>query len=170
VFASGSGVTLSGGGMMLAVASAGYVGASIVGCALILGSRTAKLARISLSILLATLLVGLAIWLRGDAVGILSAVAWIGGLFLAIRKMPERWLPFASQFIGVQQCLMSFESLLVLLRLTRDGHIQNDAEIAAGLSAFPALGWAVTWSAISLLGMGFALRSVWLARPSSLAG
>lgn len=165
VFSNGSGVTLTSGGFLPLIAMAGYVGATIVGCALILASRTQKSARIGLVTLGSIMATGLAFWLRGDGVGVLSAIGWIAGIVLVLRSLPDKWLAFSCQFIGVQQCLMSVQSLLVLLHISRDSGAHNDALLASQAMFMPPIFWASVWTLVSFGAMGLALRSIWSGKP-----
>ncbi len=159
VFASGSGVTLSQGGSGLLLASAGYVGASLVGGLMIACSVRPQGAKVTLQVVGAVLAVGLALWLRGDRVGFVASVLWIGALLVAGSKLEGDNVVFAAQFLGMQQCLTSVLALYVLLQINTGSGIHNDAALAAQMTGLPAFLWAVLWCGLSLLGMWAALRS-----------
>jgi hypothetical protein len=169
VFANGSGATpiaTSGTGSLLLTASAGYVGAAILGGLILMLARTEKAARQILYILAAMLAVSMAVWVRGDLVGVLSGLFWIAILFAAARNLKGDNLVFAAQFLGIQQALRSFVSLYVLLNINAFSGIQNDAAIAEKATGIPRLLWALTWCAISVAWMVVAFRPSLRARSS----
>lgn len=167
VYAGGSGVTLTQGGIRIIISSAGYVGASLVGSYLVASSANRKSARTALLAVAVTLGIGLGIWLRGDLVGVISAVAWIVALSLVLRNLSAAWITFSCQFLGIQQCLMSVQALLVLWKVTSIPGLQNDALNASEIIPFPPVMWAIAWLLFSLVAMGASLRRVWSVRASS---
>lgn len=169
VFANGSGVAYTLGGIGLVIASAGYVGASLIGGWLISMGRTEKGARTALWALAGTLGFGSLLWLRGDAVGVLTAVFWVAAIAICARSLSGLNLRFASMFLGMQQCLASLQSLWVLLNINAMSGmpIENDAAIAAEMTLIPALFWALLWSGLSLGLMGLGFRRAWSDSSSS---
>lgn len=171
VFANGSGVAYSAGGIGIVIASAGYVGASLIGGWLISMGRTEKGARTALWALVGTMAAGSILWLRGDGVGFLTAVFWLAVIGLCARNLKGINLRFAAMFLGMQQCLASLQSLWVLLNINAMSgmRIENDAAIAADMTMIPALFWALLWSGLSLGLMGLGLRRAWSDSSSSRA-
>lgn len=169
VHADASGVAYTGGGITLAIATAGYVGASAIGCSFILASRSKTSATKFLRWFAITFTILAALWLRGDAVGLVSAVVWVGLLFGVVPRLSADWERFTCQFLGVQQCLYSLQAIWVLQKITVTSNIHNDAKIAESASLIPAAAWAAMWGLLSLVAMALSLRSVWLDRPISRA-
>lgn len=170
IHANGSGVTLTAGGWGMAISSAGYVGASVLGAIFIAKSRTPAGAQAALAGMGVALIVALILWIRGDAVGLLMTVLWIFGLMVAARKLRGEGAVFFAQFLGLQQCLNAFHSLLVLLRINAVPGLENDAAIAARQIGLPPMVFAVSWCLLSLALMGLAFRKGWSASSSSRAG
>lgn len=165
VFGGGNGVTPVSGGSLLAVAMAGYLGASTVGGAIILYSRTVSSARIALKILAGLLAFSLLIWVRGDLVGVLTGIFWVGALWLAATRLKGDQLLFAAQFVGIQQCLNAIQSVLVLYKLSVIGETQSDAGILGDATGTSPIFWSVLWCGVSAVIIFASLRRVW--RPES---
>lgn len=171
VFANGSGVTPVMGGNGLALASSGYVGAAFVGGLMLLFAHTQKGARVSLWMAAAFLALSMILWVRGDLVGVLSGVFWIALLGFMANGLKGDGLLFAAQFLGIQQCLRSVQSLYVLLHINATSKAHNDAAIAEQVTGIPSLFWALIWCAISVAWMVVAIRiPLGRGRPSGSAG
>lgn len=163
VHATGAGETPVVGGFLPIVASAGYVGAALLGAGIMLASRTEKGARATLIALGIALTLSLLIWeLKSlEAFGIGSAIVWIAILFALVRFLKGPKLVFVAQFIGLQQCLNAVQSLYVLLRLSAFTDVQSDAKIMEGTTRVPALVWSVGWCLFSFAALGLAARKAW---------
>ncbi len=157
VFAAGNGVTTSSGGIHLIIASAGYLGASFFGAGLILSGKSANASRKMLIALGIVIAFGLAVWIRGDIVGLSASVFWIGALFMASRSLKGDGLIFAVQFLGLQQCLHSLQSVFVLMKINAVPGIENDALIASREFPLPPLVYATLWTLASVGLVGLAL-------------
>jgi hypothetical protein len=157
VYASGNGETLIAGGMLPIIGSAGYVGAALVGSLMILNLRTPGKARTSLKILCVVLALAMALFVRGDLVGITSGLAWAVGLWVMAAKLPDRAALFAAGFIGIQQCAHSVTSLLTLLQINAFTDLHNDALVLQHATGLPAMLWAIGWAAFgsALIFLGF---------------
>lgn len=158
VYANGSGVTPVLGSNLLLTASAGYVGAAFIGGLILLAARSERGARMTLYLMGGFLSASMLLWVKGDAVGIASGILWILVLFLAGAKLKGDNLIFAAQFIGIQQCLRSIQSLYVLLQINALAIGENDALLAQKVTHIPALAWALIWAGVSVAWMGVALR------------
>ncbi len=156
----GSGVTPLSGGALVLVGSAGYVGAAIVGALIIVAAKTESGARMALRVLGCVLLLGLLIWVRGDAVGIFTAAFWAGAL-VALSFLKGNWLLFATQFIGLQQCAAALRSIYVLLQISAIGEGHSDASLLEEYTHVPAIVWSLGWSALSVTLLYLALRQAW---------
>jgi len=165
VHADGSGVTPVVGGSLLLIASAGYLGASIFGAAMIYFGREQRSARISLVALALLLTLSMAVWVRGDLVGELWGAAWIvivGGIAAFVRGNA---LVFCCQFLGLQQCLNSVQSLFSLVKIVTATEVHSDAGILQDATGIPAVAWAVAWSVFSLVLVAITLRKSWQPAP-----
>jgi hypothetical protein len=161
VYADGSGIAKISGGAGVIVASAGYVGATLLGAAMIVMAGTERGARTALYGLAALLALALLVWVRADLVGLGAGAVWAGLCFLLARLDSRPAAIFAAQFIGVQQCLASLQSLLVQLDLAAFTEKQSDAEILADGTGVPAIVWAVAWAVIAIVALTVALRAAW---------
>lgn len=167
VFQSGSGVTPVYGGWLTVVASAGYVGSSLVGAAMIFFSRSERGARATLIVLAVALSLSMVLYVRGDWVGVVSGFAWIGILVALAKFLKAGSVIFASQFIGVMQCLNAGYSILTLLKITAVTEIQSDAALMQKATMVPAMVWAVCWAALSLILLVLTLLRAWNHKPKS---
>jgi hypothetical protein len=116
IFGNGSGVASYAMSLSLApigpalVAAAGPMGPPIAGAALILASRSFKVATLSLKILGGFLLVSTIIWVR-SLFGIV-AIPLLGLIILGIALKAPRWVQgFTVQFLGVQACVSTYHQL-----------------------------------------------------------
>jgi hypothetical protein len=161
VHSTGGGVTLIAGGIPLIYASAGYVGAAMVGALMIARGSKPSGAKSTLMVLAVLLALGMLLWVRGDLVGILTGGFWVLLLALFSRKLEGPNAVFAAQFLGMQQCLMAVQSLWVLLQVSTVPQVSNDAKNLQEITGLPAVLWAVLWTLIGLMAMGASLRSAW---------
>lgn len=165
VFANGSGVTPIFGSMMFLTASAGYVGSSIVGGVILAGSRSPKAARRMVMIALLFLVLSLIFFLRGDLIGLGSALFWIALLGAGTKWFPDKFvLPF-SQFIGIQIALNSLGAFMVLIKISAATENHSDALIMQQITGIPSIVWALGWLIFGLMAIGAGLYSAW--RPKS---
>lgn len=164
VFANGSGVTLASG-LAIVVNPAGYLGATIVGGLMIAFGRSERGAATTLRVVGAALAISLLLWVRGDAVGLISGVFWIGALFGLPHLLTGRQLVFTTQLLGMQQCLASVQALYVLFRVSAYPGMESDASNMARASGIPAIVWAVLWGALGIGVLWFTLRSAWNRSP-----
>jgi hypothetical protein len=166
VQSNGNGHALIGGGNLILTASAGYVGSAIVGAIMIAGARNGKGARGMLLAGAAFLAISMAMFVRGDLVGVISGLLWTLALAAAGLRLPVDWRMFAAQFVGVQLCLTSAHALLTLLNLSISSEAMTDAETLERVTQVPGILWAAGWFAVSAVAVGLSLRRAW-ARPAS---
>ncbi len=150
VFSNGSGVTPVAGGWLPIVASAGYLGTTLLGSAIVAATRDAKGAQIVLKTLAIGLALSVLLLVRGDFVGFASGVLWVGLLGFAGWRGSGRALLYGVQFLGVQLALTSIQSVYLLYRISVFGERQSDAGIMEQVSGIPTAVWAFSWCAISL--------------------
>ena len=171
VFSTGSGVTPVRGGSPLLTASAGYVGAAVLGGLILLFSRSEKGARNVLFGAAAALTLSMLFWVKGDIAGVASGLLWIFLLFAMGKGLKGDSLIFAAQFLGIQQCLRSVQSLYVLLHINATSNLHNDAKVAEMVSGIPSLIWALGWCLVSGAAMAAAFApSLRSARQGSSSG
>lgn len=157
----GSGMTPVQGGNILVVASAGYLGASMFGAAMIYAGRTEKGAKSMLWALSALLIVSMLLWVRGDAVGEAAGIGWIVLLGILAATLKGKWAMFGAQFFGLQQCLNAVTSVFTLVQLSVGTEVHSDATILYDATGLPPVLWAVGWTAFSLGLVGWTLRETW---------
>ncbi len=161
VRSDGSGVTMATMEHPVIVASAGYVGASLFGALIIAVSRTPELAKKAMIGVAVLLMVEAIFWLRGDAVGMVSCFGYLA-LFLLLGLTLKGWPAIlVAQFVGVQQCLTSLQSVFTLVNPRILAFTDSDATILQGITHVPAILWSVGWSLLSLVLMILALWSAW---------
>lgn len=161
VFANGGGVTPVRGGSILLVASAGYVGSTLTGAAMILLSKNAEGSRRALLLAGAILLFSLVFFVRGDIVGVLSAIAWTAFLVAGGLRMSGKWATFFARFVGVALCLASLEAYKFLFASTMVPHAHSDAAIMQDVTGVPAFVWATAWFVFSIAVLVPTLRAAW---------
>ena len=129
-------------------------------------SRTEAGARLTLKVVGTSLAVSLLIWVRGDAVGVITGLLWASALWIAAVRFSGDALVFVAQFIGLQQCINSIQSVLTLYQLTAYGETQSDAGILANATGTSPIFWAVLWCGISLGIVVVSLRRAWTSAPA----
>lgn len=156
----GSGLTTTQGGIRPVILSAGYLGSTLVGCALLLASRSRKRAT------------GL-LWLLGAAVGLLTVLyahnplTWIMGAFWGLALLfwaaqgPKESHPFVLAVLGIQGSLNALSDLLALVTMSAGSDATTDASLMShqmfwGL--LPPFFWAVLWASFSVLATALTLR------------
>lgn len=165
VYANGSGATLTEGGNRFLISSAGYVGAAITGAAVMWHGRTERAAKSVLVGLGIALLFAMVLWVRGDVVGVISGIVWIGVLYAIVRYAEGPKLLFAVQLIGLQQCLQAAQSLNELLKISAYSQGDSDARNMEMATGIPAIAWAVGWCLFSLAMVTLGLRKAWSTSP-----
>ncbi|HTH03161.1 MAG TPA: M50 family metallopeptidase [Vicinamibacterales bacterium] len=128
------------------VASAGYLSASIVGCALMIAARGKKQAHAILWTIGAFMLLTLIIWMR-NLFGIVVVLIWSLALIALSRRASGRVSSFVLSLLAVQVALNSIFDIRVLF-LVNGGH--SDADTMARLFVLPGWTWASLWMLISV--------------------
>ena len=155
----GNGVTETRGGLRFIVSSAGYVGTTIYGSALLLLLRSARYVRAA-AMGTATLLLVITAFFAGNF------PMWLVGLFFAVAllfvgiKCSIAVTHFFMSFLAVQSLLNALQDLRVLLYLSMfEPSTHTDAQnMATATNGFlPAIIWAVLWALIALVILGFTL-------------
>jgi hypothetical protein len=165
VFGDGSGLTQTRGGSGFLIASAGYVGSSIVGGILVFGSRTPASAKKMLLLAAAFIAFAMVFFVRGDAIGIITGFGWLVALGLCSKFLNGDSAVFAAQFLGIQQCLTSFQSFLALIAVTANDLGHSDAANMEEATHVPAILWSLLWLGFGLFAIGVGIKASWANRP-----
>lgn len=159
-----SGETLTSGGWVLPIYSAGYVGAAIVGALLLLcptrfANRT--LVGVGAVSLLMPFIGGISFgtdfpantWLWTLIFGVVT-------LAVGLRAAP-RWARLFQQFVAVELCFTALDSLRQLIWLS--ANVPNEFTDAVGADRYthlPALFWSILWTVIAVVAIGLAATRV----------
>jgi hypothetical protein len=143
-----SGLTETTGGSLPLIASAGYVGASIVGALTIL--TPARAARAVLAVLALFPAAALMFFHPASLFTSVSSGLFVIALLLAAWKMPARFLAPLQMFLGVEIGLNALRDLLTLIFIEgSSAHIQTDADLMSTSLFGRSLMWAGLWAALS---------------------
>ena len=142
------------------VASAGYLGAAVVGCLLIAATRVEKWAHLILLSLGAFMLLTLVLWLR-NPFGFAVVLAWGVALLALARKGIGNAPRFLLSLLGIQVALNSVYDIRVLFLIDRG---QSDAATMARLFLLPSWVWATAWMLMSVAMLG---ATLWVTRGRS---
>lgn len=165
VYADGSGVTLSAGGFMPIIASAGYMGSMLAGTGLLMASRTPEAARKAIGALVAVMAVGSLLWLRGDLVGLLTALAWLAALTVILKRADAGAVRWTGQFVGLLLVLASWDAFRVLFAVSQTGS-HSDAMSMQMSTGIPAVFWAGFWALLSVAATIWGLIQAWKSPQS----
>ena len=139
------------------VASAGYLGAALVGCLLMAAARAPRWAHAILLALGGCLLLTAVLWMR-NLFGFVVVLAWGAALVALGRRGVGDAARFVLGLLAVQVALNAVYDIRVLF-LVRGG--PSDAETMARLFLLPAWLWAAAWMALSIAMLG---ATLWLTR------
>jgi hypothetical protein len=134
------------------VASAGYLGAALVGCLLMAATRVERRARTILYGIGAFMLVTVVVWMR-NLFGVVVVLVWGLALVTMARRRMANALRFLLSLLAVQVALNSVYDIRVLFLV--DG--PSDAATMARLFLLPAWFWAATWMLMSVAMLGWTL-------------
>jgi len=137
------------------VASAGYLGASVVGCLLLAASRVERRAKPILWSIGAFMLVTLVLWIR-NFFGAIVVVAWAVTLLVLGGNRAGRGLAgFALTVLGIQVALNAVFDIRMLFFV----HGASDAATMARLFLVPSWFWAAVWMSLSAVMLVSTLRA-----------
>lgn len=171
----GSGVTETQGGIAFIIISAGYLGSTIFGALLLqVGrlSRAANWGRATLVALAACVLTVTLLWAHrpfSDWFTPAAGIALTIILVLLARIASPRVAAFIVSFLAVQCCLNAVTDQITLYVITSQHMGDNDAVFMQRAYPYgpPALFWCIAWMAISLVVLGFSLRSLFRSQPGT---
>jgi hypothetical protein len=136
------------------VASAGYLGASVVGCWLLAASRVPRRAQPILWGIGALMLVTLVLWIR-NPFGAFVVLAWgVVLILLARHKSAGGLAGFVLSVLAIQVALNAVFDIRMLFFV----HGHSDAETMTRLFAVPAPVWAILWMGLSIAMLVWTLR------------
>ena len=127
------------------VASAGYLGAALVGCLLMAATRVERRARNILYGVGAFMLLTVVVWMR-NVFGVVVVLAWGLALVTMARRRMANALRFLLSLLAVQVALNSVYDIRVLFLVNGP----SDAATMARLFLLPAWFWAATWMLMSV--------------------
>jgi hypothetical protein len=156
-----------GGASLAVVASAGYMGAALLGSFLLVLSQRWHRPRTVLVCLAVAVGLSMILWVSNDfgqAVLAITAIA----LLLVARFLPDRALFFLVNFIAAQICINAVLDIRILFQpvLVIDAEVVtfSDAQIMAAATVGPPWIWAALWMLCSFAGFYVALRVSYLRR------
>jgi Peptidase M50B-like len=136
------------------VTSAGYLGASAVGCLLMAATRVERWAHTILLTLGIFMLVTVVFWMR-NLFGIAVVLAWAVVLIALARHGMANAVRFFLSLLAIQVALNAIYDLRILFLIDRG---PSDAATMAKLFLLPPWVWATTWMVMSLLMLLVTLR------------
>jgi hypothetical protein len=127
------------------VASAGYLGAALIGCLLIAATRVPRRADALLGGVGTFMLVTLLVWIR-NPFGAAVVLAWASCLLLLARRGIGATAQFLVGLLAIQVALNAVYDIRVLYLV--DG--SSDAVTMARLFLLPAWLWATVWMGVAV--------------------
>lgn len=158
IYADASGETYTRGGFQMAIASAGYLTTTAFGAALLMlgsrGDRPKAVLTVSAAIILA-----LTAFFARDPFSWVVGLILTAGLIWVALSAKERAAHLFLSFLAVQCCLNAIFDLRTLFWASAMTDVQSDAVTMQSLTLVPAVFWAISWLAISIITLLFALKS-----------
>jgi hypothetical protein len=146
------------------VASAGYLGAAMVGCLLMAATRVEKWAHTILLAVGVVMLVTVLLWMR-NLFGVAAVAVWgVTLIALARRRGMANAVRFLLSLLAIQVALNSVYDIRVLFMI--DGG-PSDAATMARLFLAPAWMWATLWMTISI---AMLCATIWSTRGRGAGG
>lgn len=139
------------------VASAGYLGAAVVGCLLMAATRVERAAHGVLAAVGTLMLLSLVVWVR-NLFGALVVLAWGAALVALARRGFGPAPRFLLGLLAIQVALNSVYDIRVLFLLNGG---PSDAATMAQLFFVPAWMWASAWIGMAVAMLG---ATLWLTR------
>jgi len=107
----------------------------------------------------AATILGMTVFFVSGPFGWLVGVALTAGLIFVAVAASARVAHFFLSFLAVQCCLNALYDLNTLFLISATSRAQSDALNMQRLTFIPAIFWATLWLGISVIVLGFALRS-----------
>jgi hypothetical protein len=160
----GGGLTLVRGGNFFLSVSAGYLGSSLFGAALLLMARAPGRRRV-LQALAVGLVLAVLLFFR-EPFGILVALLTAAAFWALAARGPDALVTLFVALLAVLNGLYAVVDLLYLLQISGSTATLSDAAILQRRTGIPALVWALLWTAIGVLIQLAALRlALWRTAP-----
>jgi hypothetical protein len=154
-----SGLTITARGWLPLIASAGYVGASLVGAIVI--ALPARMARVALVALALAPAAALGAFHPATLFTVVSCVVFLALLLLGAWLLPASWVFPVQVFLGLEIGLNAIRDLTTALLITgSDSHIRTDADLMSSALFLRPLIWVWLWAALSAVLLAAALWSV----------
>ncbi len=161
IFPDASGVTSSYDGWILAVAPAGYVGATLMGAVVLFMSRTATGAALAFRSLAIALGMAWIVYVRFDPIGMVICIVFGLLFWLVAIKMKGDGLAVLGQFVGAFLCLASLQAVFSTFGFGQVAMQENDAMILQRATGIPAVVSSLVWAVISAGAVGLGLHRAW---------
>lgn len=152
------------------IASAGYMGASILGAFALVMAHSGRACRMTLALIGAAMAASALLWVENDFGAL---VAWTGAALFggAAALLPEKWASWALSFVAAQACINAVLDIRVLFRaqLVINGKVvgASDAHKMAEASFASPTFWAASWLLWSFVLFYVALRLAYLRERRS---
>ena len=158
IYTDASGVTYSRGGLLLLISSAGYLSSIAYGASLLLLCKQASNAKAVLTVTAAAIL-GLTAFFVSGIFGWVAGIVLAAGLIFVALAASARAAHFFLSFLAIQCCLNAIYDLQTLFVISATSRAHSDAFNMQQLTHIPALFWTLAWMGISVVVLGWALRS-----------
>ncbi len=146
-----------------AIASAGYLGAAVLGATFLMLGQSRRAARSILAAIAIALAISAAVWVR-NGFGIGAVLVGAAGCIALTLFAGERVAVYAVNFLAAQSCVNALLDIRVLFRdeLVINGRVvgSSDAHNMAEATFGSYKMWAGIWLAWSLVSFYIALRRV----------
>ncbi len=166
----------------LLISSAGYLGTTAFGTALLVWMRYGYSSRIGLYISagfvgIMMLVFGLIfplfnvfslkVSIASVVFTVFSGAVLTGGLFAIAKYSALKWANFALAFLSVQCLLNAIFSLKTLFLISTLTDVQSDAVNMANATGIPSIMWVLIWIGVSVLMISIGLRIYAVSQKSS---
>ncbi|HEY8459306.1 MAG TPA: M50 family metallopeptidase [Blastocatellia bacterium] len=158
IYANASGATYTYGGLSFLISSAGYLASTAYGAGLLTLLHDGRRAKAILTVTAATILT-LTGFFTHDSFSLFIGIALTGLLIWVAIGWSPRWAHFFLSFLAVQCCLNAFYDLKTLFLISTTTNMHSDAANMQQTTMIPAVFWVSFWILLSILALGFALRT-----------
>jgi Peptidase M50B-like len=174
IYANASGATYTYGGLSFLISSAGYLASTAYGAGLLTLLHDGRRAKAVLTVTAAIILT-LTGFFTHDSFSLFIGIALTGLLIWVAIGWSARWAHFFLSFLAVQCCLNAFYDLKTLFLISTTTNMHSDAVNMQQTTMIPAVFWASFWILLSILALGFALRTyaqnlALLSKPVKMKG
>ena len=157
IYADGSGVTRTVGGLSLLISSAGYLASTAYGAGLLTLLHDGGRAKAVLTVT-AALILALTGFFAANSFSLFIGIALTGLLIWVAIGWSARWAHFFLSFLAVQCCLNALYDLKTLFMISATTNLHSDAVNMERYTMIPAIVWALTWTGLSILALAIALK------------